>query len=243
GYERRPFERTRAGVFIGASVSEHKEFLLSRIRAMQLFDGAFGRALSGPEADNLRDALIEHVVPMRAFSMPGNLLNMAAAIVAQTWDLGGPALSVDAACSSALVATQQAIVNLRGGQIDLAIAGGVYLNLLPDNLVCFSRIGALSRRGECRPFDAGADGFVMGEGRRHPHGARKSQGEHRTHHVRVRHRGSDQDGSRAPPRKIAAATGCRRGKCEARAGSRAVLPAESRDAVGEERASAPRRRQ
>ncbi|TMA14136.1 MAG: polyketide synthase, partial [Deltaproteobacteria bacterium] len=112
----------------------------------------------------MRDALIEHVVPMRAFSMPGNLLNMAAAVVAQTWDLGGPALSIDAACSSSLVAAQQAIVNLRGGQIDLAIAGGVYLNLLPDNLVCFSRIGAISRAGECRPFDAAADGFLMGEG-------------------------------------------------------------------------------
>jgi 8-amino-7-oxononanoate synthase len=164
GYEKRTWERGRAGVFVGASVSEHKEVLLSRVRAMQLFDGAFGRALPGAEAEKLRDALIEHVVPMRAFSMPGSLLNMAAAIVAQTWDLGGPALSIDAACSSALVAAQQAIVNLRGGQIDLAIAGGVYLNLLPDNLVCFSRIGAISRRGECRPFDAAADGFVMGEG-------------------------------------------------------------------------------
>ncbi len=164
GYERRAFERTRAGVFVGASVSEHKEVLLSRVRVMQFFDGAFGRAPSGPEAERLRDALIEHVVPMRAFSMPGNLLNMAAAVVAQTWDLGGPALSIDAACSSSLVAAQQAIVNLRGGQIDLAIAGGVYLNLLPDNLVCFSRIGAISRAGECRPFDAAADGFLMGEG-------------------------------------------------------------------------------
>ncbi|HZR07152.1 MAG TPA: polyketide synthase, partial [Myxococcales bacterium] len=164
GYEKRTWDRRRAGVFVGASVSEHKEVLLSRVRAMQLFDGAFGRALPGPEAEKLRDALIEHVVPMRAFSMPGSLLNMAAAIVAQTWDLGGPALSIDAACSSALIAAQQAIVNLRGGQIDLAIAGGVYLNLLPDNLVSFSRIGAISRRGECRPFDAAADGFVMGEG-------------------------------------------------------------------------------
>jgi 8-amino-7-oxononanoate synthase len=164
GYERRSWERGRTGVFVGASVSEHKEVLLSRVRAIQLFDGAFGRSLPGAEAEKLRDALIEHVVPMRAFSMPGSLLNMAAAIVAQTWDLGGPALSIDAACSSALVATQQAIVNLRGGQIDLAIAGGVYLNLLPDNLVSFSRIGAISRRGECRPFDAAADGFVMGEG-------------------------------------------------------------------------------
>jgi 8-amino-7-oxononanoate synthase len=164
GYEKRPFEHTRTGVFVGASVSEHKEVLLSRVRVMQFFDGAFGRALSGPEAEKLREALIEHVVPMRAFSMPGNLLNMAAAVVAQTWDLRGPALSIDAACSSALVAAQQAIVNLRGGQIDLAIAGGVYLNLLPDNLVCFSRIGAISRTGECRPFDATADGFLMGEG-------------------------------------------------------------------------------
>ncbi|TMA84097.1 MAG: SDR family NAD(P)-dependent oxidoreductase, partial [Deltaproteobacteria bacterium] len=164
GYERRFFERTRTGVFVGASVSEHKEVLLSRVRVMQFFDGAFGRALAGAEAEKLRDALVEHVVPMRAFSMPGNLLNMAAAVVAQTWDLRGPALSIDAACSSALVAAQQAIVNLRAGQIDLAIAGGVYLNLLPDNLVCFSRIGAISRTGECRPFDAAADGFLMGEG-------------------------------------------------------------------------------
>lgn len=162
GYESRPFDRARTGVFVGASANEHKEILLARLRAMQLFDGAFGRKLAGGE--QLRDALIEQVVPMRAFSMAGNLLNMNAAIVAQTFDLGGPAISIDAACSSALVATQQAIVNLRAGQIDLALAGGVYLNLLPDNLVGFSRIGAISRKGECRPFDAGADGFVMGEG-------------------------------------------------------------------------------
>ncbi len=164
GYETRAWERTRAGVFVGASVSEHKEILLTRVRAAQLFSGSFGRALPGAEAEKLRDALIEHIVPVRAFTMPGSLLNMAAAIVAQTFDLGGPALSIDAACSSALVAVQQAVVNLRAGQIDLAIAGGVYVNLVPDNLVAFSRIGAISRRGECRPFDAQADGFVMGEG-------------------------------------------------------------------------------
>jgi acyl transferase domain-containing protein len=164
GYERRPYERARTGVFIGASANEHKELVVSRLRAMQLFDGAFGRPLRDDAAEKLRDAMIEQVVPMRAFAMAGNLLNMNAAIVAQTYDLGGPALSLDAACSSALVAAQQAIVNLRAGQVDLAIAGGVYVNLLPDNLVGFSRIGAISRKGECRPFDANADGFVMGEG-------------------------------------------------------------------------------
>jgi 8-amino-7-oxononanoate synthase len=162
GYESRPYDRSRTGVFIGASANEHKEILLSRLRVQQLFDGAFGR--EAPGAAELAAALVEDVAPMRAFSIAGNLLNMAAASIAQTYDLGGPAISIDAACSSALVATQQAIVNLRAGQIDLAIAGGVYINLLPDNLIGFARIGAISRKGECRPFDAAADGFVMGEG-------------------------------------------------------------------------------
>ena len=38
------------------------------------------------------------------------------------------------------------------------------LNLTPDNLVGFSRLQAVSPSGACRPFDARADGFVMGEG-------------------------------------------------------------------------------
>jgi 8-amino-7-oxononanoate synthase len=163
GWERKDFPRRRAGVFIGASVSEYKEMHLSRLRVLQMLDGQYGRK-PDPETARALEALVQDVTPLRAFSMPGNLLNMTAAIVAQQFDLGGPALSIDAACSSALVATHQAVTNLRAGQIDIAVAGGVYLNLLPDNLVCFSRIGAISRSGECRPFDAKADGFVMGEG-------------------------------------------------------------------------------
>jgi 8-amino-7-oxononanoate synthase len=161
------WDRSRAGVFIGASVAEHKELITAKLRAMALIDGQFGRkpsARTQAELEELTAALSQDALPMRAFSIAGNLLNMAAAVVAQQWNLGGPAFALDAACSSALVATHQAIVNLRAGQIDTAIAGGVYLNLLPDNLIGFSRIGAISRAGECRPFDASADGFVMGEG-------------------------------------------------------------------------------
>ena len=163
GWERKPFPRKRAGVFVGASVSEYKEMHLSRLRALQMLDGQFGRK-PDPAAARALEALVQDVAPLRAFSMPGNLLNMTAATVAQQFDLGGPALSIDAACSSALVAAHQALSSLRAGEIDVAVAGGVYLNLLPDNLVSFSRIGAISRSGECRPFDAKADGFVMGEG-------------------------------------------------------------------------------
>ena len=162
----KPWDRSRTGVFVGASVSEYKELGAARVRTLQLLEGQFGQKpqMSAEQRAALWAALVGETAPMRAFSIAGGLLNMIAAVVSQQWDLGGPSYSLDAACSSALVATQQAIVNLRAGQIDVAIAGGVYLNLLPDNLVGFSRIGAISRKGECRPFDAEADGFVMGEG-------------------------------------------------------------------------------
>lgn len=163
GYENKPFDRSRTGVFIGASVSEYKDLMTARHRAQQSINGEFGDSLSPAEAEALK-ASVADVAPARAFTIAGSLLNMMACSVAQTFDLNGPALSIDAACSSALVAIHEATINLRARQVNVAIAGGVYLNLNPDNLIGFSRIGAISPSGVCRPFDARADGFVMGEG-------------------------------------------------------------------------------
>ncbi|MBX7098430.1 MAG: aminotransferase class I/II-fold pyridoxal phosphate-dependent enzyme [Myxococcaceae bacterium] len=163
GLEQKKFDRADTGVFFGMSVSEHKDLLLARIRAQQLADGQFGDTLAPHEVEAIK-AAAQDVVPMRAFSIAGSLLNMGAASVSQTFDLGGPSLALDTACSSALVAIHQAVLNLRTGQCSTAVAGGVYLNLTPDNLIGFSRIGAISAQGVCRPFDARADGFVMGEG-------------------------------------------------------------------------------
>lgn len=163
GYDQKPFDRSGTGVFIGASVSEHKDLLIARVRAQQLADGQFGDAPFPHELEVLKAAAAD-VVPMRAFSIAGSLLNMNAAAVSQTFDFGGPSFALDTACSSALVAIHQAVINLRAGQCSSAVAGGVYLNLTPDNLIGFSRIGAISAQGVCRPFDARADGFVMGEG-------------------------------------------------------------------------------
>ncbi len=163
GYEAKPFDRARTGVFIGASVSEYKDLMTARHRAQQAINGEFGDALNATEAEALK-ASVADVAPARAFTIAGSLLNMIACSVAQTFDLNGPALSIDAACSSALVAIHEAVINLRARQCNVALAGGVYLNLNPDNLIGFSRIGAISPSGACRPFDAKADGFVMGEG-------------------------------------------------------------------------------
>lgn len=163
GYDAKGFDKSRTGVFIGASVSEYKDLMTARHRAQQTINGEFGDALSAAESEAIK-AGVADVAPARAFTIAGSLLNMIACSVAQTFDLNGPAMSIDAACSSALVAIHEAVVNLRARQINMAVAGGVYLNLNPDNLVGFSRIGAISPSGVCRPFDAKADGFVMGEG-------------------------------------------------------------------------------
>lgn len=153
---------SRTGVFVGASVSEHKDLITTRLRAPAMFDGQWGRApVASPE---IRDAIVEDVAPTRAFSIAGNLLNMAAATVANTFDLRGQAFTIDAACSSSLVATFEAVLSLRARVCDVAVAGGVYLNLTPDNLIGFARIGAISPTDACRPFDARSDGFVLGEG-------------------------------------------------------------------------------
>ena len=65
--------------------------------------------------------------------------------------------------SSGLAALNSAILGLNDHQYDAVITGGVDRNMGVDAFVKFCKIGALSATGT-RPFDAGADGFVMGEG-------------------------------------------------------------------------------
>ncbi len=162
GYAARPLPRDRMGVFVGMSVSDFKEIITARVRAWQIFDGAFGRGLTADE--EAREAFLEDLVPMHAYTMVGSLGNMIAANVSQCFDFGGPSFTTDAACSSALVALHQAVGNLRAGLCDAAIVGGAYVVLAPDNMVAFARVGALSPTDTCRPYDGRADGFVMGEG-------------------------------------------------------------------------------
>ncbi len=165
GFERRPFDRARTGVYVGISQSDYRDLTSTRIRARLLADGS----LHGGEPDPELLAAVEQaadssIAPLQAYSMAGCLLNMAAGTISSVFDLGGPAFAIDAACSSALVALHDAVLALRTGVCRVALVGGVFLNLSPDALVAFSRVGALSPSGVCRPFDERADGFVLGEG-------------------------------------------------------------------------------
>jgi amino acid adenylation domain-containing protein len=78
--------------------------------------------------------------------------------------LTGPSMSVQTACSTSLVAVHLACQSILAGECDAALAGGVSLRL-PQTLGYRHQTGSvLSPDGHCRAFDAGAGGFVVGNG-------------------------------------------------------------------------------
>ena len=98
------------------------------------------------------------------FSLGGVSQSFAAGRIAYALGLHGPALAIDTACSSSLSAIHLAAQSLGNRECDLAIAGGVNLNLFPHVSVSLSRLRALSPGGRSKVFDAEADGYVRSEG-------------------------------------------------------------------------------
>ena len=98
------------------------------------------------------------------YAVTGTSLNTAIGRVAYALGLGGPAMAVDTACSSSLVATHQAVAGLQRGDADLALAGGVNVILSGRLLEFRANAGMLSPDGQCKAFDASANGYVRGEG-------------------------------------------------------------------------------
>lgn len=92
-----------------------------------------------------------------------NSSSLLAGRISYCLDLVGPCLSVDVACASSHVAIHLACESLKRKECSLAIAGGVSIMSSPRLYQQVLRLGILSPSGESRPFDASADGWLMGE--------------------------------------------------------------------------------
>ncbi len=168
----REFDRTSCAVILGNSMGgEYTDDYTVRAR-VPAFQAALSaipdfRALDGDTQQAILHAFGENVVeglpPINEDAMPGELANVIAGRVANAFDLSGPNFTVDAACASSMAAVQAAVKGLQQGDFDLAVTGGADRSMGVATYTKFCKIGALSPRHSV-PFDADADGFVMGEG-------------------------------------------------------------------------------
>ena len=152
GYDKRAFDRENTAVIFGAEAGTD-------------LAGAYGfRAMYRQLAGPLPPALDAVLPRLTEDSFPGILSNVISGRIANRLDLGGSNFTVDAACASSLAAVDLACKELATGNSNVVICGGADLhNSITDYLV-FASVHALSPSGQCRTFDAAADGIALGEG-------------------------------------------------------------------------------
>lgn len=126
---------SRTGVFVGAFSHDYAEVIANEI-------GATGDACSET----------------------GNSPGVAAGRISSLLGFTGPAMAIDTASSSSLIAVNLACQSLWNHETDAALAGGASLILTPTVTMNLCNARMLSLDGTCKTFDAAADGFVRGEG-------------------------------------------------------------------------------
>jgi acyl transferase domain-containing protein/3-hydroxymyristoyl/3-hydroxydecanoyl-(acyl carrier protein) dehydratase len=149
---------TRVGVVLGNialptnSVSALTREILGRTIAEQI-----GKNDTSP-------AMSEAIGGGRTHPMNRHVAGLPAGLVAKALGLGGNSFTLDAACASSLYALKLAADELLAGRSDAMLTGGVSRPECLYTQMGFSQLRALSPSGRCSPFDAKADGLLVGEG-------------------------------------------------------------------------------
>ena len=144
----------------GISIEEETErvgvSVATGIGGLQSFQDCYDQLLErGPDRIN-------------PLSIPAIIPNMGAAWVSMELGTRGPLSSQCTACAASNMAIGEALDAIRLGRADVMLAGGTEAGITKVGIGGFGAMRALSRRNEApekasRPFDAGRDGFVMGE--------------------------------------------------------------------------------
>ncbi|BAV04110.1 Acyl transferase domain-containing protein [Filimonas lacunae] len=152
GYGNSNEGRENVSVIIGA---EGGNDLANNYCFRSLFTQIFG---------HIPAALDEALPKLTEDSFPGILANVISGRITNRLNLGGRNYTVDAACASSIAAIDLACQELLLEKSDMVIAGGADLHNGINDYLMFSSTHALSRKGRCSTFDAGADGIALGEG-------------------------------------------------------------------------------
>ncbi|GAB3281446.1 hypothetical protein GCM10027456_74710 [Kineosporia babensis] len=168
GEDRLP-DRDRVGVVLGRGgyVTPAAIRFSERVRGSSQLVATLSQIL--PDLDQrsldlVRQTYQEALGPFAPESAIGLVSNLAASRLANRLDLRGPAYTVDGACASSLIAVDQAVSLLLAGRCDTVLAGGTHHVHDISFWSVFAQMRALSQRETIRPFDAEADGTLIGEG-------------------------------------------------------------------------------
>jgi 3-oxoacyl-[acyl-carrier-protein] synthase II len=148
--------RDDAGLDIEADADRIGGSIATGIGGLKAFQDCFETLLErGPDRVN-------------PFSIPQIIPNMGAGWVSMYLGTRGPLSSQCTACAASNMAIGEAADAIRLGRADVMLAGGTEAGITRVGIAGFSAMRALSRRNDApeeasRPFDAGRDGFVMGE--------------------------------------------------------------------------------
>jgi len=116
------------------------------------------------QIDKLIDTLLERMLPFPNPSIAASLVsNVISGLVANRLDLQGPNSLVDAACTSAIVAVQQAIRSLDSCETDLMLVGACQATMSIPIIQMFSMLGAISFN-DIQPFSHHVEGTLLSEG-------------------------------------------------------------------------------
>ena len=162
--ESKDIDRLRTGVaFANALGGENRNLSNIRIYSNHTKELAKSQGMPQENSAAFMKSVVEGAPRVNEDTMPGELANVVAGRVSNLLDLQGPNFALDAACASSLATLMEACRLLQMRQVDVMIAGATDRSMDAPTFAKFSAIGALSAT-HSTPFDAGANGFVMGEG-------------------------------------------------------------------------------
>ncbi|MFF5105816.1 beta-ketoacyl synthase N-terminal-like domain-containing protein [Streptomyces sp. NPDC000134] len=159
------YDPARTGVVLGVCGTNSTLIpLATRLLAPQITETMTRLGFPEEEARRVVRTLLAALPGWTEDSFPGILGNVVSGRVANRLDLRAANHTVDAACASSLAALRSAVDELVGHRADLMLTGGCDADNSIVTFLCFSKTPALSLSGRARPFDAEADGTLLGEG-------------------------------------------------------------------------------
>jgi acyl transferase domain-containing protein/NADPH:quinone reductase-like Zn-dependent oxidoreductase/NAD(P)-dependent dehydrogenase (short-subunit alcohol dehydrogenase family)/acyl carrier protein len=125
---------TKTGVFVGACSNEYHALMMEK-------------------SENINE-----------YGNTGGLSTLLSNRISYNFDLKGPSLTLDTACSSSGYALHLACQSIINGESDQCFVGGANVLLKPESTIAFSQAKMLSPDGKCQSFDDKANGYVRSEG-------------------------------------------------------------------------------